>query len=125
MRARLQKYLPIFLVALSVQILAPICASWAAAVAASDPLSAAEICHSAGFAADQPGSQSGQHSEHAGYCAICCLASASASLDVPTPAAVAAPVCELARVVWQERTPDHSAFRVGSNAQARAPPFPS
>jgi hypothetical protein len=125
MRARLHKYLPIFLIALLVQVLAPIGASWAAAVAASDPLSAAEICHSIGFATDQPTDQGGQRSEHNGGCSICCLGSASGSIDTPAPMAFAAPHRELARVAWHEQTPDHSAFRVGSNAQARAPPFSS
>ena len=45
MRRRLQKYLPIILIALMVQILAPVVACWAAAVAASDPLNTAQICH--------------------------------------------------------------------------------
>ena len=40
MRRRFQKYLPIVLVALMVQIFAPIGACWAAAVVASDPLAA-------------------------------------------------------------------------------------
>jgi hypothetical protein len=57
MRARLRKYLPVFLIAVLVQILAPISASWAAAVAASDPLSVAAICHANGFGADQSGDQ--------------------------------------------------------------------
>jgi hypothetical protein len=127
MRARLQKYLPIFLIALLVQVLAPIGASWAAAVAASDPLSAAEICYSSGLAANQPTDQGGRHSEHGSGCSICCLANASAGASIDTPAMVplAAPYRELTRVVWQDQTPDLSAFRVGSNAQARAPPFSS
>jgi len=128
MRSRLLKYLPIFLLALLVQIFAPIGASWAAAVAASDPLSAAAICHSSGSAADQqPTDQGGRPNEHGSGCSICCLANTSASgfIGTPAPAAFAAPYRELTRVVWQGQTPDLSAFRVGSNAQARAPPFSS
>jgi hypothetical protein len=61
MRARLQKYLPIFLIALLVQILAPIGVCWAAAIAASDPLGTAEICHDSGSgAAGQQNEQSGR-----------------------------------------------------------------
>jgi hypothetical protein len=123
MRARLQKYFPIFLIALLVQVLAPIGASWAAAAAASDPLSAAAICRGIGGAPDQP-TEGSQHSEHNG-CSICCLASASGSTDTPAPVAFAAPYREVARVVWQDQTLDLSALRVGSNAQARAPPFSS
>jgi hypothetical protein len=123
MRARLQKYLPIFIIALLVQVLAPIGACWAAAVTASDPLSALEICHNGG--ADQPADPGGQQSAHGSGCSICCLASVSASIPAPTLAAFAAPYRELAPVVWQEQSLDLSAFRVGANAQARAPPFSS
>lgn len=121
MRRRLQKFLPIVLIALMVQILAPVAACWAAAVAASDPLRITEICHDSGSATtDQPGDQSGQHG---GGCSICCLASANASLDTPTPVAFGVPYRETVRVAWHEQRGDLSTFRVGSNAQARAPPF--
>jgi len=125
MRRRLQKYLPIFFIALLVQVLAPIGACWAAAAAASDPWGAAEICHSSGFAADQPADQGGQHSEHGNGCALCCLAGASGSIDTPPLAMFAAPYRDVARFIWLHQTPDLSAFRVGSNAQARGPPFSS
>ena len=123
MRARLQKYLPIFLIALLVQVLAPIGACWAAAVAASDPLGTLEICHNGG--ADQPADQGGQQGAHDGGCSLCCLASASASVDTPVAVAFAAPYRELTAVAWLEQTPNLSAVRIGANAQARAPPFPS
>jgi hypothetical protein len=94
-------------------------------MAASDPLATAEICHDGGAAAGQSGDQSGQHREHGGACAICCLASAGASVDMPTPAAVAHPYREIAQVVWHAQSADLAVFRAGSNAQARAPPFSS
>ena len=122
MRRRFQKYLPVVLIALMVQIFAPIGACWAAAIAASDPLATAEICHDGG-AAGQAGDQSGEHREHGGACAICCLAGASASIDTPAPAAVAHPYRETAPVVWREQAADLAIFRAGSNAQARAPPL--
>jgi hypothetical protein len=122
MRRRYQKYLPIVLIALMVQIFAPIGACWAAAMAASDPLATAEICHDSGAAAGQSNDQSGQHREHRGTCAICCLASMGTSVDTPKLAAVAHPYREIARVVWHGQSADLAAFRAGSNAQARAPP---
>jgi hypothetical protein len=125
MRRRYQRFLPIVLIALAVQIFAPVAACWAAAVAASDPLGMAEICHDPSAVAGQSGDQSGQHREHGGTCSICCLASASASLDTPGLAALALPYRAPARVVWHEQAPDYSGARIGSNAQARAPPFPS
>jgi hypothetical protein len=125
MRRRFQKYLPIVLIALMVQIFAPIGACWAAAMAASDPLATAEICHDSGTATGQTGDQSGEHRGHSGACAICCLASAGASIDTPTLAAIAQPYRETARVVWHEQAADLDIFRAGSNTQARAPPFSS
>ena len=44
MRKRLKNFLPIVLIALLVQIFAPIGACWAASIAASDPLAGAVIC---------------------------------------------------------------------------------
>jgi Protein of unknown function (DUF2946) len=125
MRRRFQKYLPIVMVALMVQIFAPIGACWAAAVAASDPLATAEICHDSGTAAGQTGDQSGEHRGHGSACAICCLASAGASVDTPTLAAVSHPYRAIARIIWHEQAADIAALRAGSNAQARAPPFSS
>jgi hypothetical protein len=125
MRARLQKYLPIFLLALIVQIIAPIGASWAAALDASDPLSVAEICRSNILTADGSADQSGHHSAHDGACSVCCLAGASSHTDTPALAILAVPNRALTRVVWCDRELDLSSRNAGSNAQARAPPFSS
>ena len=122
MRQRFQKYLPIVLIALMVQIFAPIGACWAAAIAASDPLGTAEICHDSGTAAGQTGDQSGEHHEHGSACAICCLVSAGASINTPTLAAVSHPYRATARVIWHEQALDLATSRAGSNAKARAPP---
>jgi hypothetical protein len=123
MRRRLHNYLPIVLIALMVQVFAPIGACWAAAMAASDPLATAEICHDGASAAGQQGDQTGQHNEHGGTCAICCLASAGASIDTPKIAALAVPYRQTAPVAWRAPPADLSPARTGSNAQARAPPF--
>jgi hypothetical protein len=125
MRARLQKYLPIFFLALLVQIIAPIGASWAAAATASDPLSTAEICHSNVLTADGSADQSGPHSQHNGACSICCLACAAGHADTPVLVVLAAPYRALTRVVWQDQARDLPSCPARSNAQARAPPFAS
>jgi hypothetical protein len=125
MRSRLRKFFPIFLVALLVQVLAPIGATWLAALAASDPLSFAEICRTTGSTADQSSDHGAPFGAHSG-CPICCLAGAAGTLsDAPALGALAMPYRELSRVVWQDQTADFSVFRVGSNAQARAPPLSS
>ena len=121
MRSRLQKFLPLVLLALAMQVLAPIAACLAAGQAVADPLSAAVICHGAseqGGLNDQPGTPTA----HGAACALCCLAQANASLDSPPHVALAIPFRHAERVVW--RTADAPAFFVhkGSNAQARAPP---
>jgi hypothetical protein len=123
MRRRLRKFLPIVMLALAVQILAPIAVCWAAGIAASDPLGAAAICHdasgAAGNQADQP-DQTGHHA-HDGACAMCCLAHAGASLDTPNTV-IAAPYRHPLRVVWQDVTRQLRDARSSGHAQARAPP---
>ncbi|TQF29648.1 DUF2946 domain-containing protein [Bradyrhizobium sp. UNPA324] len=121
MRSRLQKFLPLVLLALAMQVLAPIAACWATGLAIADPLSAGVICHSA---SEQGGlnDQSGAPTGHAGACALCCLAQANASLDSPTPAAFSIPIRHAERVVWHPADGFAIAAPKGSSAQARAPP---
>jgi Protein of unknown function (DUF2946) len=122
MRERFQKFLPIILIALVVQILAPIGATWAAAIAASDPLSAAPICHgSQGGGLPAQGDENGR--AHDGACSVCCAAQAGASMDTPEATTVAAPYRPIVRVVWRDEAPGFCSARAGSNAQARAPPL--
>jgi len=125
MRQRFQKYLPIVLIALMVQIFAPIGACWAAAIAASDPLAAANICHDSASATGQQDNQTAPDSHHGGSCALCCLASAGASIDTPKVEAFAVPYRVTANVTWHDQAADVSLSRTGSNAQARAPPSAS
>ncbi|MBW7968832.1 DUF2946 domain-containing protein [Bradyrhizobium sp. BR 10289] len=121
MRARLQKFLPLVLLALAMQVLAPIAACLAASQAVADPLSAAVICHSA---SEQGGlkDQTGTPTAHAGACALCCLAQANASLDSPPQIALAIPFRHVERVVWRQADASIAFAPRGSNAQARAPP---
>ena len=122
MRRRLRKFLPIVLIALTVQIFAPIAACWAASIAASDPLSAAPICSGgAGPAAGHAG-QTGDQRAHDGACSLCCVAHTSASADVPQTS-IPALYRQPERVVWLERVPDLFGSRAGAHAQARAPPL--
>ncbi|WBL75471.1 DUF2946 domain-containing protein [Bradyrhizobium xenonodulans] len=118
MHARLQKFLPVVLLALAMQVLAPIAACLAAGQAVADPLAAAVICHSA----SEQGGQTGTPTAHGAACALCCLAQASVSLDSPPDAAFAIPFRHAARVVWHAADRSTiSAFK-GTSAQARAPP---
>ena len=121
MRRRLWKFLPIVLMALAVQVLAPIGACWAASIAAADPLHAAPICSGSGESTAGQTGQTGEHRAHDGSCAMCCLAHAGASLDTPE-ARFAAPLRQFQRVAWLDATPDRLGSRAGWHAQARAPP---
>ena len=122
MRRRLQKFFPLLLIALTVQIFSPIAACWAAGIAASDPLQAAFICHDTGVSTQGDTSdQTGPHRAHDGCCSVCSVAHSGAPVDAPQ-AAVKAPYRDAARIAWLDRTPDLSRSRLGSHAQARAPP---
>lgn len=123
MRRRLKNFLPIVLIALAVQIFAPIAACWAASIAASDPLSAAMICHGNGGAGgSQDDDQSGAQGAQRGCCALCGVLHTGAPVEPPRTAAVFAFERRATRVVWHELALDPVAFRAGSPEQARAPP---
>jgi hypothetical protein len=120
MRRRLKNFLPIVLIALVVQIFAPIGATWAASIAASDPLGVAVICH--GNAASGQTDQTGGHRAHDGCCSVCSVLQTAAPVEAPQTADVIAFDRQPERVAWFEFTPDLLGSRAGSQAQARAPP---
>jgi hypothetical protein len=121
MRRRLGKFVPIVLIAVLVQIFAPIGATWAASIAASDPLHGAVICHGNAGPTPSQTDQSGQHRAHDGCCSVCNVVHSGAPVDAPQ-AAVTTPWRHAERVVWLDTAPDLFSSRAGSNAQARAPP---
>jgi hypothetical protein len=119
MRWRMRKFLPIVLLAILVQIFAPIGASWATGAALSDPLGASAICSTPSGGGSGQTDQSGQHSK---CCVLCCLGQAgSVPLDTPL-ATVAKPATLPQRIVWFEAVDNSSARLSGFPAQARAPP---
>lgn len=121
MRRRLRKLLPIVLMALMVQIFAPISACWAASIAASDPLSAAAICRNDTTASQSDPSGTSRH-HHDVCCSLCCMAQAVASIDTPQTT-VATPYRHSERVVWRDLAVAWLGSRTGFHAQARAPPL--
>jgi hypothetical protein len=120
MRRRLRKFFPIVLLALTVQLLAPIAACWAASMAGSDPLVSGFICHDSAASSGQT-DQTGQPAAHDGCCSVCSIAHASATIDTPQ-AMVASPYAQAVRLVWLHPSMDPPDRRNGSQAQARAPP---
>jgi hypothetical protein len=119
MGGRPKKFLPIVLLALVMQILAPVAASWAAGIAAADPLQAASICHS--DASTGTGDQGREQSAHDGLCAIC-VSYAAAAVDAPKPVTLVQLARQFRPVPWLDAALTRSPSRIGSNSQARAPP---
>lgn len=122
MRRRLKNFLPIVLIALAVQVFAPIAACWAAGIAASDPLGAAVICHGNAGAGSQ-GDQNAPQGVHRGCCSLCGVLHTGAPVE-PPPASAAMLSFErrITPVVWHELVLGPATSRAGSPEQARAPP---
>ena len=113
---RLGKFIPIVMVAVLVQFFAPVFAIASVANAYADPLGAAVIC-----SGDHDGTSSA--ADHTTCCAVCAVGLGTpASLDAPPQVFVALQRDYLA-IVWLEASETPAAIRIGSNAQARAPPF--
>lgn len=120
MRRRLKNFLPIVLIALAVQVFAPIAACWAAGIAASDPLGVAAICHgNAGAGQDD---QSGTQGAQKGCCALCGVLHAGAPVDPPQTTVAIRVDRRITAVVWHDLVLDATTCRAGSPEQARAPP---
>jgi hypothetical protein len=121
MRRRLQKFFPVVLIALAMQILAPIAASWVTAFALSDPLGTSEICHAGGSPSGQTDQDQG--TDHDSGCAICCVLQATGSLDTPRPVTLARTTYRnVVSVLTGYEAVLPRAVRIGSNSLARGPP---
>ncbi|PAY05543.1 hypothetical protein CK489_29675 [Bradyrhizobium sp. UFLA03-84] len=121
MRRRLKNFLPIVLVALLVQIFAPIGACWATSLAASDPLAAATICHGDVGSGGGQGDQTG-HDARDGCCSACSVLQTGAPVDHPQVAASAVERVP-SRIAWLDFASDLDRSPAGFTAQARAPPL--
>jgi DUF2946 family protein len=121
MHRRLKKFLPIFVIALAVQLLAPIAACWAASLAIADPIAAAEICKNASSSGT---GQSDQSSPHL-CCSACSVLQTGAVLDTPEPARGIVVERRADEVVWHDFASVLSLARMASDARARAPPVNS
>ena len=123
MRRRLERCIPIVLLAILVQLMAPIAAFRAFAYAASDPLYMASICSGMGAASDdaQTAPANTQH-DRSDCCAFCGAGfGGAAALEPPLPV-FATLQRQYQRVSWLEAAFPMPVIRVGSNTQARAPP---
>jgi hypothetical protein len=120
MRRRLKNFLPVFLIALLVQVFAPIAACWAAGIAASDPLAAAIICHDNSATGSGETDQGGPHVRD-GCCSACNALQSGAPVDPPE---MTAALIERSpeQVVWLDFVSRLADVRARAHAQARAPP---
>jgi DUF2946 family protein len=122
MSRRLQALIPFILLAVMVQLFAPIAAFRAVANAVSDPLYMATIC--SGMASAQDGSQTSpvkpQHG--ASCCGFCSVGHGGAVAVDPPPLIFAVLQRQYQLITWLEATNPIPPVRAGRHAQARAPP---
>jgi hypothetical protein len=123
MRRRLEVFIPIVLLSMLVQLIAPVAAVRVVAYALSDPLYMASIC--SGMSSSTDGAQntaSKTHHDKANCCALCSVSFGSVVAVDPPPLlfVILQRLSQLA--LWLEVAETLPAVGVGSNPQARAPP---
>jgi hypothetical protein len=121
MRRRLEAFIPIVLLAILVQLLAPISAFRFVAYVASDPLHLASICSGTGSSGEDPSAPGAPQRDH--DCCAFCAAGLGGAIAINTPPLIFVSLQRLyQRVAWLEAADSIAPVRVGSNTQARAPP---
>lgn len=121
MRRRLEVFIPIVLLAVLVQLLAPIAAFRVVAYAANDPLYMASICTDMGSSSGAQTAPTPTLHPHE-CCAFCGAGHAGAVAIDPPPLLFVTLQRQYQRISWLEAAEPMAAIRTGSNAQARAPP---
>ncbi|MEH2482787.1 hypothetical protein V1282_006144 [Nitrobacteraceae bacterium AZCC 2146] len=125
MRRRLEAYIPIVLLAILVQLIAPIASFRVVANAVSDPLymDMASICSGMTSPQDDLQTAPAKTQDHNGNCcAVCAAGHGGAATVDPPPLAFVTLQRQYQLVAWLEAAERMPALRVGSNTQARAPP---
>jgi hypothetical protein len=123
MRRRLEIFVPIVILAILVQVFAPVAAFRVVANAVSDPIYMASICEGRVSSQDESKTVPVNTQHHSGKCCAACTAGHGGTLavDPPTPVFVSLQR-EYQLVSWLEAAEPMPPLKVGSNAQARAPP---
>ncbi len=123
MRRRLELLIPIVLLAILVQLFAPIAAFRAFANAVNDPLYMTSICSEMGAASDDGQTAPAGTPHHNGdCCAFCAAGHGGGAALQPPPLIFVSLQRQYQRVSWLEAADRLPSARTGSNAQARAPP---
>ena len=123
MRRRLEVFIPIVLLAILVQLFAPIAGFRMVAYAATDPLYMAPICDGMASSPDAQRTPAKTQHDHADCCVIC-AAGFGGSTAIDTPSLIFVNLHRLyERLSWADAGYPMPAARVGSNTQGRAPPL--
>jgi len=119
---RLEAIIPLVLLAVLVQLLAPIAEFRVVAYATTDPLYMASICSDMTSSPDAQTAPAGTHA-HGDCCAFCGAGHGGGAVAVEPPAPIFVNLQrQYQQVSWLESVAALPAVRAGSNAQARAPP---
>jgi hypothetical protein len=119
---RLEILIPIVLLAVLVQLFAPIAAFRAFAYATHDPLYMSTICSDMSSSPDGQADPGKAQHHHGECCAFCAAGHGGAVAVDPPPLVFVSLQRRYQRVSWLEAAEAMPAVRVGSNTQARAPP---
>jgi hypothetical protein len=122
MRRRLEIFVPIVLLSILVQLMAPIAAFRAVANAVSDPLYMASLCSEASAQDASHGAPGKAQHDGANCCAVCAAGHGGAIAVDPPPLVFVTLQRQYQLVSWLEAKEPVPVLRAGSNAQARAPP---
>ena len=122
MRRRLEVFIPIVLLAVLVQLFAPIAAFRVVAYAVTDPVYMASICSDMLSSPDAQTAPAKTQHDHGDCCVFCAAGHGGTIAIEPPPLIFVSLQRQYQRVSWLEAADPISAGRVGSNAQARAPP---
>ncbi|WP_322517255.1 DUF2946 family protein [Rhodopseudomonas palustris] len=121
MRRRLGRIIPVFAVALLVQLLSPIGAFRFVASAIADPANSIHLCSA--MSSGEPGeTQPADRSHDGACCAICSVGLGGGPTAAPASQDFAVIERPHQRVIWSRTEPAPPASRAHVNAQARAPP---
>lgn len=121
MRRRLWRVIPIFAVALLVQLLSPIGAFRFVASAIADPSSSVHLCSAMASADNGETSPTGVPHD-GGCCAVCAVGLGGAPMPAAAPRDFAVVERTYQRLVWSVSEQAPPVARAGLNARARAPP---
>jgi hypothetical protein len=122
MRRRLEAFIPIVLLAVLVQWMAPIAAFRVVAYATTDPLYMASICSGMTSASDSQTDPANTPRHHGDCCAFCAGGHGGSVAVDPPPLVFVILQRQYQRISWLEAADPVLTVRFGSNTQARAPP---